>query len=273
MTSSYCIQEIEAVLANLPLPNPRFLAAFLVGLLTCQKARFAKIANAMPGNAKPESQEMRLRRYLDHPDVNFAPALAALLPKPAPWVVVLDRTNWQRGETDINLLTVAVLVGKTAVPLLWCELSHPGNSDTAQRMHRSDKAVRDTLWQPLHPLDHGRPRIRGRGLACFSASTRYLFRDSDSQGGSVDPCGRNFSGGMALFRAAGGWLPQQEAGVAFVGNAGLCGREVSAQEEDQSGQRGLADCRKQSPYPGLAGLVSSSVGNRDAVSGHEGTGL
>jgi hypothetical protein len=138
MTPSYCIpyclDEIEAVLASLPLPNPKFLAAFLVGLLTCQKARFAKIAQSMPGDAKPTSQEMRLRRYLDQPGLNFAPALAALLPQKGPWILALDRTNWQRGETDINLLTLAVIVGKTAVPLLWCELSHPGNSDTAQRI-------------------------------------------------------------------------------------------------------------------------------------------
>jgi hypothetical protein len=86
MTPPYCIQEIEATLAPLPLPNPKFLAAFLVGLLTCQKARFAKIAQAMPGEAKPESQEQRLRRYLDHPHLRlaFARTLAALLPRPAP---------------------------------------------------------------------------------------------------------------------------------------------------------------------------------------------
>jgi len=134
MTPPYCIQEIEAVLESLPLPNPKFLAAFLVGLLTCQKARFAKIAQSMPGSATPQSQETRLRRYLDHPCLNFAPALATLLPHRAPWVLALDRTNWERGETNINLLTLAVVVGKTAVPLLWCNLAHPGNSDTSQRI-------------------------------------------------------------------------------------------------------------------------------------------
>lgn len=134
MTSPYCIQEIENVLTPLPLPNPKFLAAFLVGLLTCQKARFAKIAQSMPGDVKPQSQQMRLRRYLDHPHLNFAPALAALLPHRAPWTLALDRTNWQQRETHINLLTLAVVVGKTAVPLIWCNLKHPGNSDTEQRI-------------------------------------------------------------------------------------------------------------------------------------------
>jgi hypothetical protein len=137
MTPPYCIQQIEAALRPLPLPNPKFLAAFLVGLLTCQKARFAKIAHAMPGEAKPTSHEMRLRRYLDHPCLTrsaFARTLAALLPMSTPWVLAIDRTNWERGETDVNLLSLAVVVGKTAVPLLWCDLSHPGNSDTKERI-------------------------------------------------------------------------------------------------------------------------------------------
>jgi hypothetical protein len=48
--------------------------------------------------------------------------------------LAIDRTNWQRGETDVNLLTLAVVVGKTAVALFWCDLAHPGNSDTAPRI-------------------------------------------------------------------------------------------------------------------------------------------
>ena len=134
MTPPYCIQQIQKTITSLPLPNPAFLADFLVGLLTCQSACFAKIAQSMPGEAKPASQQMRLRRYLDLPQLHFTPALAALLPHPSPWVLALDRTNWSRGQTDINLLTLAVIVGKTAVPLLWCNLAHPGNSDTEQRI-------------------------------------------------------------------------------------------------------------------------------------------
>lgn len=134
MTLPYCIQEIQQQLETLPLPNPKFLADFLVALITCQKVTLKKIANAMPGEAKPASQEQRIRRYLDLPRLCLAPALVNLLPEPAPWTLALDRTNWKRGETDINYLVLAVLVGNTAVPLLWRVLEHPGNSDTAERI-------------------------------------------------------------------------------------------------------------------------------------------
>ncbi len=75
MTLPYGIQEIQQQLNALPLPNPKFLADFLVALITCQKVALKKIANAMPGEAKPLSQEQRIRRYLDLPRLCFARAL------------------------------------------------------------------------------------------------------------------------------------------------------------------------------------------------------
>jgi hypothetical protein len=136
MTPTYCIQEMQTALACLPLPNPAFLAAFLVGVLTCQKARFAKIAQSMPGEAQPKSQQMRLTRYLDHPRLldSMAQTLLALLPIDPPFILALDRTNWKIGKRNVNLLVLAVIVGKTAVPLLWQDLTHPGNSDTEPRI-------------------------------------------------------------------------------------------------------------------------------------------
>jgi hypothetical protein len=134
MTLPYGIQEIQQQLNELPLPNSKFLAEFLVALITCQKVALKKIANAMPGEAKPASQEQRIRRYLDLPQLCFARALADLLPQSSPWVLALDRTNWKRADTHINYLVLAVIVGNTAVPLLWRVLEHPGNSDTCERI-------------------------------------------------------------------------------------------------------------------------------------------
>jgi hypothetical protein len=134
MTLPYCIQEIQEQLDALPLPNAKFLADFLGALITCQKVALNKIAHAMPGEAKPASQEQRIRRYLDLPRLCFAAALAKLLPQPSPWILAIDRTNWKRANTDINYLVLAVIVGNTAVPLLWHVLEHPGNSDTAERI-------------------------------------------------------------------------------------------------------------------------------------------
>jgi hypothetical protein len=49
------------------------------------------------------------------------------------WVLALDRTEWKRGETTINLLVLAVVTLGCAVPLLWTVMPDPGASDTAER--------------------------------------------------------------------------------------------------------------------------------------------
>ena len=42
--------------------------------------------------------------------------------------------RWAFGETEINLLVLAVVRSGTAVPLLWRSLNKKGNSDTAERI-------------------------------------------------------------------------------------------------------------------------------------------
>ena len=46
----------------------------------------------------------------------------------------LDRTNWQHGQTDLNLLVLGVVVSGVTLPLVWVALPHGGNSDSAARM-------------------------------------------------------------------------------------------------------------------------------------------
>lgn len=48
--------------------------------------------------------------------------------------LMLDRTNWKFGETDINYLVLAARINKHIVfPIAWVLLPHQGNSDTELR--------------------------------------------------------------------------------------------------------------------------------------------
>jgi hypothetical protein len=49
------------------------------------------------------------------------------------WILALDRTEWKRGETTVNLLVLAVIAFGCAVPLLWYALPDCGASDTKER--------------------------------------------------------------------------------------------------------------------------------------------
>ena len=46
----------------------------------------------------------------------------------------MDRTNWQWGKSDINILMLSVVCKGIAFPVLWSLLDKAGNSNTAQRI-------------------------------------------------------------------------------------------------------------------------------------------
>ena len=48
------------------------------------------------------------------------------------WLVI-DRTNWRLGKTEINILLVAVIVNGQALPVMWTLLPHGGSSSSAVR--------------------------------------------------------------------------------------------------------------------------------------------
>lgn len=56
-------------------------------------------------------------------------------------LLALDRTNWQYGGKDINLLVLSVVVNGCGVPLFWIELDGRGNSDTDERKQVIDRFI------------------------------------------------------------------------------------------------------------------------------------
>ncbi len=58
-------------------------------------------------------------------------------------ILSMDRTNWQYGNKDINLLVLSVCVEGTAIPLYWLELSSRGNSNTDERIQLLDLFIED----------------------------------------------------------------------------------------------------------------------------------
>src|ERR1035437_606448 len=50
-----------------------------------------------------------------------------------PWVLAIDRTNWDFGKTTINILMISVVWNSMGTPLLWTLLPTAGNSNTSER--------------------------------------------------------------------------------------------------------------------------------------------
>ena len=120
----------------LEVPFPENFARALVGLLTGKKISVHEVANLMPGEQSLDANRQQIRRNLDHPSMQgqvWSRSIGALLPKTR-WTLALDRSTWERGETVINLLVLAVVVHGCSVPLLWKVMPEAGNSDTAERI-------------------------------------------------------------------------------------------------------------------------------------------
>lgn len=56
-----------------------------------------------------------------------------------PFVLAIDRTNWDFGRTTINILMVSVQWRGVGVPLIWTLLPKAGNSSTAERANLLDR--------------------------------------------------------------------------------------------------------------------------------------
>jgi len=130
---------LERTLAEtVPLNRARgnFLAKFTVALLQVKTVNLSEIANVFAGRAQSDSHYKRIQRFLrffELPYAVIALALLRRLPLSPPYVLTMDRTNWQLGQTPLNLLVVGVAYKGVAIPILWMALEKKGNSNTQER--------------------------------------------------------------------------------------------------------------------------------------------
>ena len=125
-----------------------FVALFLIALFRVKTVNLSELATGFRGKAAQESHYKRLQRFfrnfeLDYYD--FAHTVVALMDIPEPWVLSIDRTQWQFGSVVFNILTLGIVHEGVAFPVLWWMLDKKGNSNTQERIDLLDE------WQQLFP--------------------------------------------------------------------------------------------------------------------------
>lgn len=60
----------------------------------------------------------------------------------APFYLAMDRTNWQWGKKNLNILMLAVVYKGVAIPVYWLLLDKKGNSDTRERIAIMKRFIR-----------------------------------------------------------------------------------------------------------------------------------
>lgn len=70
---------------------------------------------------------------IHHALAEVAAFVVNLLGVPAPYTLALDRTNWQVGIVDLNILMLSIVYRGIGFPVVWVVLPKAGNSDTTER--------------------------------------------------------------------------------------------------------------------------------------------
>ena len=114
------------------------LIMILFALIKKQTVNLTRIANAMGGKAEIDSRYRRLQRFFS--EVRFDYDIIAKLIfnlfvfSKKEFYLSIDRTNWQWGERNINILMLGIVYKGTSIPILWLLLNKKGNSNTRERI-------------------------------------------------------------------------------------------------------------------------------------------
>lgn len=71
----------------------------------------------------------------------YARFVLSMLPRKEKYYLVMDRTNWKQGRSDINILMLGIIYKNTALPLYWEMLEKQGSSNTKERKQLLSKAI------------------------------------------------------------------------------------------------------------------------------------
>ena len=122
----------------------RRVADVVSALIEKQTTNHKLLANGLPGHCTSEAKRKRLSRCLNDVQLEtdvFLPLLVSLLPA-GKLVMTLDRTNWEHGQTSLNLLVIGVVLADFTLPLAWVALEHGGCSDSATRQRLVARVLR-----------------------------------------------------------------------------------------------------------------------------------
>lgn len=120
----------------------KFLARFLLALLAAKTVNLQQLAIFFAGTAKVESNYKRIKRFLRHfsiDEAELACLIIRLLKIVPPYVITIDRTEWQLGKKWVNVLMLAVVREGIAIPLLWMVFDKKGCSSDAERQQILEK--------------------------------------------------------------------------------------------------------------------------------------
>jgi len=114
-----------------------FLCLMLEGLIKSRSVIFSEIADKIESPAKVESIERRVQSFFKEVSIDYSQLMLFFLSfiHHKELTLSIDRTEWDFGKTQVNILCIVVSIGKMAVPLYFEMLdNNSGNSNYKDRI-------------------------------------------------------------------------------------------------------------------------------------------
>lgn len=101
-----------------------------------QPVNFFKVSAGFDTGSLASSCLRRIQRFMDDAELPILVSSFIFNPLPAggKLTLVMDRTNWKFGESNINILILGINYRNVTIPLMFRMLDKRGNSNTADRM-------------------------------------------------------------------------------------------------------------------------------------------
>ncbi|MGB1216441.1 MAG: IS4 family transposase [Saprospiraceae bacterium] len=122
-----------------------FSCSMLEGIIRSRSVIFSEIADKIDSPAKVESIERRIQSFFKEVSIDYdqLPLFFLSFVHHEKLTLSMDRTEWDFGKTQINILCVVVSIGKMAVPLYFEMLdNNSGNSNYKDRIELLKKIIR-----------------------------------------------------------------------------------------------------------------------------------
>ncbi len=120
------------------LARQKFVCSFVLGLIRARKVQFCEVAQHLNEQAQDICNEVRIQDFFRQAELDYgqvALLMALFLGRKGKVRLCLDRTEWDFGKCQVNVLMVLACRGPVQVPLYWELLDNKsGNSSTQDRI-------------------------------------------------------------------------------------------------------------------------------------------
>lgn len=138
------IEIFDVVSSKVNLARKKFMISFLLALIDSRKVQFHEIALHMSTGAKLASRERQIQAFFKDYQFDYLQVcmlLSMFLPKERLHLSI-DRTEWDFGVYQCNILMVVARCGSIGIPLYWELLdNNSGNSSSKERCKLLSKLI------------------------------------------------------------------------------------------------------------------------------------